>query len=136
MEVSLDISGKGLVDLLGGHAASVGGVRLSELVDQSLVVVALEKAWDFSGGQKSIHSLEEGRRENVGLVEDEGDLFLFAACSEHDLSEVLIKGLNGVVMTCFYSEYFDSIQPGDEPRKSGLSHPRASDQQHVSNGLL
>lgn len=64
---------------------------LFALRHQGCVLVSLEQSGNLAIGQKRVHAFQEARVQDVGLVEDERDFFVFAARSAEDLAQVLVK---------------------------------------------
>ena len=57
-----------------------------------------KKETDLSVGQQRVHSLEEARLHDVGLVQDEADLLVLAAGPAENVSEVFVEILGGVLV--------------------------------------
>jgi len=126
MEVSLHIFDELLVDFFFSlHDLSSSEAFLAGR-DEGDVLVSLEEPGDLSRGQKSVHSLEEGHTEDVRFIEDEGDLFLLATSSLHDVSQVGVEVVERVVPSSLDLEDCQIVHPGDESGQGGLAHTRSS----------
>jgi hypothetical protein len=109
MQVSLHILDEKLVDLV--VIGDVFGVGFLELAEQKHVLFALEQTRNLTRGEQRVHLLEEGGREAVGLIENETNLLLLHSSALHDVPQIFIEVLEGVVAASLDLEDTDVVEP-------------------------
>jgi hypothetical protein len=94
-------------------------------------LVAFEKSRNLTVGEERIHTFQEARVEDIGLIHNEADLLTLNTTSSEDISEIVVKVLGCVLAMNLDLEHLETTGPSNKARERSLATSTDTDEDKI-----